>query len=80
VTQGAAEVVHFLVAVALTYALGFERDLRGASAGDRVFALIGAAAGLVGVFAVTGTPTALQGVLTGIGFIGGGVVFRQEQG
>ena len=79
-TQGIAEVVHLLVAVALTYALGFERDLRGAPAGDRVFALIGAAAGLVGVFAVTGAPTALQGVLTGIGFIGGGVVFRQEQG
>ncbi len=79
-TPGAAEVVHFLVAVALTYALGFERDLRGATAGDRVFALIGAAAGLVGVFAVTGAPTALQGALTGIGFIGGGVVFRQEQG
>jgi putative Mg2+ transporter-C (MgtC) family protein len=80
VTQGAADVVHLLVAVALTYALGFERDLRGATAGDRVFALIGAAAGLVGVFAVHGAPTALQGALTGIGFIGGGVVFRQEQG
>ncbi len=53
-TQGAAEIVHLLVAVALTYALGFERDLRGAPAGDRVFALIGAAAGLVGVFAVHG--------------------------
>ena len=32
------------VAVALTYLLGFERDLRGAAAGDRVFALIGAGA------------------------------------
>jgi putative Mg2+ transporter-C (MgtC) family protein len=65
-----AELVHVLVAVALTYALGFERDLRGSPAGDRVFALLGVAAGIVGVFAVEGSPNALQGVLTGIGFIG----------
>jgi putative Mg2+ transporter-C (MgtC) family protein len=80
VTPGAAEATDLLVAVALTYALGFERDVRGASAGDRVFALVGVAAGLVGVFAAHGAPNALQGALTGIGFIGGGVVFRQEQG
>jgi putative Mg2+ transporter-C (MgtC) family protein len=72
--------MHLLVAVALTYALGFERDLRGSSAGDRVFALIGVAAGLTGVFAVNGSPNALQGVLTGIGFIGAAVVFRQDLG
>jgi putative Mg2+ transporter-C (MgtC) family protein len=76
----AANLVHLLVAVALTYALGFERDLRGSPAGDRVFALIGLAAGLVGVFVVAGSPTALQGVLTGIGFIGAAVLFRQDLG
>jgi putative Mg2+ transporter-C (MgtC) family protein len=80
VTQGEAEAVHVLIAAALTYALGFERSVRGASAGDRVFALVGVAAGIVGVFAVHGAPNALQGALTGIGFIGGGVVFRQAQG
>jgi putative Mg2+ transporter-C (MgtC) family protein len=77
---GAADLVHVLVAVALTYALGFERDLRGSPAGDRVFALIGVTAGLVGVFATHGAPNALQGVLTGIGFIGAAVVFRQDLG
>jgi putative Mg2+ transporter-C (MgtC) family protein len=77
---GAVDLVHVLVAVALTYALGFERDLRGSPAGDRVFALIGIAAGLVGVFAVNGAPNTLQGVLTGIGFIGAAVVFRQDLG
>jgi putative Mg2+ transporter-C (MgtC) family protein len=75
-----AELVHVLVAVALTYALGFERDLRGSPAGDRVFALLGVAAGIVGVFAVEGSPNALQGVLTGIGFIGAAVLFRQDLG
>jgi putative Mg2+ transporter-C (MgtC) family protein len=72
--------MHLLVAAALTYALGFERDLRGATAGDRVFALIGVGAGIVGVLAVHGAPTALQGALTGIGFIGAGLVFRQQEG
>jgi putative Mg2+ transporter-C (MgtC) family protein len=80
VTPAVADVMHLLVAAALTYALGFERDLRGAPAGDRVFALIGVGAGIVGVLAVHGAPTALQGALTGIGFIGAGLVFRQQQG
>ena len=79
-TPAAADVMHLLVAAALTYALGFERDLRGSAAGDRVFALIGVGAGIVGVLAVHGAPTALQGALTGIGFIGAGLVFRQQQG
>jgi putative Mg2+ transporter-C (MgtC) family protein len=80
VTPGVADMIHVIVAAALTYALGFERDLRGSAAGDRVFALIGIGAGVVGVIAVHGAPTALQGALTGVGFIGAGLVFRQELG
>jgi putative Mg2+ transporter-C (MgtC) family protein len=80
VTPGPVDIVHVLVAAALTYALGFERDLRGAGAGDRVFALIGVGAGVVGVLAAHGAPTALQGALTGVGFIGAGLVFREELG
>jgi putative Mg2+ transporter-C (MgtC) family protein len=71
---------HLAVAVALTYLLGFERDLRGAAAGDRVFALIGAGAGLIGIIASHGAPNALAGAITGVGFIGGGLVFRQAAG
>ncbi len=78
-TPAAADVVHLLVAAALTYALGFERDLRGAAAGDRVFALIGVGAGIAGVLAVHGAPTALQGALTAIGFIGAGIRARTRQ-
>jgi putative Mg2+ transporter-C (MgtC) family protein len=66
--------------VALTYALGFERDLRGAPTGDRVFALIGAGAGAIGIIAAHGAPNALAGAITGVGFIGGGLVFRQTLG
>jgi putative Mg2+ transporter-C (MgtC) family protein len=79
VTPGEADLIHLGVAVALAYALGFERDVRGAGAGDRVFALIGVGAGVIGVLAVHGAPTALQGVLTGVGFIGAGLVWRQER-
>ena len=51
--------------------------MRGAPAGDRLFALIGIGSGVVGIIAAHGAPNALAGVITGIGFIGGGLVFRQ---
>ena len=75
-----ADAVHLVVAVALTYLLGFERDLRGAASGDRVFALVGAGAGIMGIIGVHGAPNALAGAITGIGFIGGGLVWRQAAG
>jgi putative Mg2+ transporter-C (MgtC) family protein len=80
VAFGGPDAAHLAVAVALTYVLGFERDLRGAPAGDRVFALIGCGTGLLGIIAVHGAPTALAGAITGVGFIGGGLVFRQAVG
>jgi putative Mg2+ transporter-C (MgtC) family protein len=66
--------------VVLTYLLGFERDLRGGAAGDRVFALVGAGSGVVGIIAAHGAPNVLAGAITGIGFIGGGLVFHQALG
>jgi putative Mg2+ transporter-C (MgtC) family protein len=75
-----ADVGHLAVAVGLTYALGFERAVRGATAGDRVFSLIGAGSGVVGIIAAHGAPNALAGAITGVGFIGGGLVFRQAVG
>jgi putative Mg2+ transporter-C (MgtC) family protein len=74
------DAVHLVVAVALTYVLGFERDIRGAPTGDRVFALIGAGAAVVGIIGLHGAPNAVAGAITGIGFIGGGLVFRQALG
>jgi putative Mg2+ transporter-C (MgtC) family protein len=76
--MSAADAGHLVVAVGLTYALGFERDLRGAPTGDRVFALIGAGSGVVGIIAAHGAPNALAGAITGVGFIGGGLLFRQS--
>jgi putative Mg2+ transporter-C (MgtC) family protein len=74
------DAAHLVVAVALTYLLGFERDLRGAPTGDRVFALVGAGTGVIGLISLHGAPNALAGAITGIGFIGGGLVFRQAFG
>jgi putative Mg2+ transporter-C (MgtC) family protein len=75
-----ADAVHLVVAAALTYLLGFERDLRGAPTGDRVFAMVGTGAGVVGIIGLHGAPNAIAGAITGIGFIGGGLVFRQAVG
>lgn len=75
-----ADAGHLVVAMALTYALGFERDLRGAPTGDRVFALVGTGAGVIGIIASHGAPNALAGAFTGIGFIGAGLVWRQNVG
>lgn len=76
----ASDAGHLVVAVVLAYLLGFERDLRGAPAGDRVFALIGIGSGLIGIIAAHGAPNVLAGAITGIGFIGAGLVFRQATG
>src|SRR5215475_9322264 len=75
----AADLVHLLVAAGLTYAIGFERDVRGAEAGDRTFGLIGVGAGIIGVLAAHGASDALTGALTGVGFLGAALVFRQER-
>lgn len=65
-----------LVGFALTFLIGFERELRGSPAGDRTFALIGSAAATAA--AVTGevSPQALAGIITGVGFIGGGLILK----
>ncbi len=75
-----ADAAHLAAAVGLTYALGFERAVRGAPAGDRVFALIGAGSGVIGIIGAHGAPNAIAGAITGIGFIGGGLVFRRAIG
>ena len=75
---------HLLANVAvgfgLTYALGFERQLRGSLAGDRTFALVGTAAAAITAVVHTTSPQAIAGIVTGIGFIGAGVVFRGRGG
>ena len=68
------------VGFALGYVIGFERGLRGSPAGDRTFALIGASATAVTAVAGHSSPQTVAGVITGIGFIGAGVVFQASGG
>jgi len=73
-----ALLVRILVGFGLAYLFGFERELRGSVAGDRTFAMVGAAAAAITSVAAKTSPQAIAGVVTGIGFIGGGVVFRGQ--
>jgi hypothetical protein len=76
-TSTADLLVRVVVAFALTYVLGYERELRGSPAGDRTFSLIGTASAVLGNLAGVGSPNAIAGAVTGIGFIGGGIVVRR---
>jgi putative Mg2+ transporter-C (MgtC) family protein len=66
-----------LVALALSFAIGFERELRGSAAGDRTYALVGTGAAALTAVTYRVSPQAVAGAITGIGFIGGGLVFRE---
>jgi putative Mg2+ transporter-C (MgtC) family protein len=69
------------VAFAVSFAVGFERQLRGGQAGDRTYALVGTAAAAVTTVAVAkGAGNAIAGVITGVGFIGGALLFRGQAG
>ncbi|WP_051451710.1 MgtC/SapB family protein [Actinospica robiniae] len=72
-----AAAINIAIGWALTFVLGFEREVRGAPAGDRTFSMIGLSAALIGTVAPH-YPAVLGGAVTGIGFIGGGLCFRQS--
>jgi putative Mg2+ transporter-C (MgtC) family protein len=73
-------IIRILVAAGLGSVVGWERQFRGHPVGDRTFSLvcIGAAG-----FTVAAIPfpadagKVIAGIVTGVGFIGGGLVFRQ---
>ncbi len=68
------------LAFVLCYAVGFERALRGAPAGDRTYSLVGTAAAAISAVTVGPAPQAIGGVVTGVGFIGAGLVLRGDRG
>jgi putative Mg2+ transporter-C (MgtC) family protein len=70
-------VVRLLVGFGLAYVLGFERELRGSAAGTRTFALVGATSTCVAAV-TSATPQVLAGIITGVGFIGGGVILHNQ--
>jgi len=89
---GADEVLARLgFATLIGSALGLHRELHGKPAGLRIHALVGLGSSLITVTSVQlafdGTQVdggavvrAIQGVITGIGFLGGGVILRDNLG
>jgi putative Mg2+ transporter-C (MgtC) family protein len=84
-------ILRLIAAAAVGIAVGFNRDLRGKPLGMRTLALVSLGAALASITAINfadlaAHPDALsrvvqgavQGVLTGIGFIGAGVVLHDR--
>jgi len=67
------------LAFVISFVIGFEREIRGSAAGDRTYALVGTASAAVVAVTERVSPQAIAGVVTGIGFIGAGLVFREGQ-
>ena len=86
------QVLRLIVAVVIGVAIGFNRELRGKPLGMRTLALVALGSAIAGTTAIhyadfAARPDALsravqgtlQGVLTGIGFIGAGVVIHDRE-
>lgn len=65
-------------------ALGLNRDLRGKPTGVRTLGLVGLASAVVVLAVAHGEPNnvgrVIQGIVTGIGFLGAGVIVRNSFG
>lgn len=77
---------HFAVAFVLALPIGWERETASRSAGLRTFTLVALAScgyTVIGLQAVGPGAEAqarvLQGLMTGIGFIGGGAILKQDK-
>ncbi len=76
-----------LIAGALSALIGWERDRAGKAAGTRTMALVGTSAAIIVAVGdvlnsgpLLGDPTrALHAVVTGIGFLGAGLIFTVER-
>lgn len=77
-------IVRSTIAAALGFLIGWERERHGSPAGDRTYSMIalGAAAfTAVGVDSFPATAEKLiAGVVTGVGFLGAGVIMRSGTG
>lgn len=75
-----ALLVRIGVAVALAFPIGWEREFRGSEAGDRTFMLVSLGAAAFTAVGVENFPTTAEkvmaGVVTGVGFLGGGMILK----
>ena len=74
-------IIRLVVASALGFLIGLERELAGQPAGERTHALVALGAATYSVLSLNGFPGGDQsrvaaGVVTGIGFLGAGMILR----
>jgi putative Mg2+ transporter-C (MgtC) family protein len=73
-----------LLAAVVGFVIGWERESAGAAAGDRTFALVSMAAAVLTALSLTMFPASadrvVAGIVTGIGFLGGGMIMRRASG
>jgi putative Mg2+ transporter-C (MgtC) family protein len=86
-THEVEPLLRLLLALACGVSLGLNRDLHHKPAGFRTFGLVSVGSALVVLATLQAAGTddsavsrVIQGVLTGIGFVGAGVIFRRETG
>ena len=75
--------IRLVVATLAGAALGLNRDLRGKPTGVRTLGLVGLASAMIVVAVGHGegdVSRVMQGIVTGIGFLGAGVIIRSEHG
>jgi len=75
--------LRLLLAALAGVALGLNRDLHGKPTGVRTLGLVGLASALIVIAVGHGDGDAsrvMQGIVTGIGFLGAGVIIRSEKG
>ena len=77
-----SEVNKFLLATLLCGLIGAEREYRGKSAGLKTMMMIGLGAALFTILSIKIGPTSqdriASNIVTGIGFLGAGVIFKEE--
>ncbi len=73
-----------VVAAGLGFIVGWTRERRGSAAGDRTYAMIALGAAAFTAIAVDDFPATAEkliaGIVTGVGFLGAGVIMRQGTG
>lgn len=77
-------ILRAFIAAALGFIIGWQRESTGAAAGDRTFALmslgVAALTAYVSVIFPNEITRLIAGLLTGIGFLGGGMIMRMQTG
>jgi len=72
------------LAAALGFVIGYLRERRGSPAGDRTYAMVALGAAAFTTIGVDDFPATAEkliaGIVTGVGFLGAGVIMRQGTG